>query len=91
MTLKRKIQHTRLFSDTEKIELLVRLDELSAEDRRALEETIDGFDTNYAASVDALKDDVQKGFTALNQDVSEEEKAQMKDAVMATQLGLWLL
>lgn len=91
MTLKRKIQHTRLFSDTEKIELLVLLDELSAEDRRALEETIDGFDAKYVSSAGALKDDVQKGLTALNHDLSEEEKVQMEDAVMATQLGLWLL
>lgn len=90
-TVKKKIQKTRLFSDAEKIELLVRLDELTADDQRVLEETIDGFDATYVASVGALKDGVQHGLAALNQDLSEEEKAQTKDAVMATQLGLGLL
>ncbi len=91
IALKKKIQHTRLLSDAEKIELLVRFDELSYDDRKALEETIEGFDTQYAASSGVLKDEMQKGIAVLQEDVSEEEKVQTEDAIAVTQLGLGLL
>lgn len=90
-TLKKKIQYTRLFSDVEKIELLVRLDELSGGDRNVLEETIDGFDAKYTASVGSLAHDIDKGLTSLDQSLSEEEKAQIGDATLAVKAGLGML
>jgi len=90
-TLKKKIQHTRLFSDVEKIELLVKLDELSDGDRNVLEETIDGFDAKYTASVGSLTDHINKGLTSLDQSLSEEEKAQMEEATLAVKVGLGML
>lgn len=91
ITVKKKIQHTRLFSDTEKIELLVRLDELSGSDLLATEEAIDGFDAKYTTSVYTLTDSIDKGITSLDHNLSEQEKAQMADAALVVKAGLGIL
>lgn len=90
-TVKKKIQHTRLFSDTEKIELLVRLDKLPDSDRLALEEAIDGFDAKYTTSVHTLTDSIDKGITSLDRELSEQEKAQIADAALVVKAGLGML
>lgn len=91
ITVKKKIQHTRLFSDTEKIELLVRFDELSDSDRLALEEAIDGFDATYTTSVASLTHDIDRGIASLDQELSEQEKAQIADAALVVKAGLGML
>lgn len=56
--LKLKIQNTKLFSSEQKIAILVRLDELSPDEKKQTENVIDDFDQSYRAKLRQFKSDV---------------------------------
>ena len=52
LKIRKKIRNTRLFSDSQKIDLLVNLEEASLEDKKKLESGIDMFDREYKISME---------------------------------------
>ncbi len=92
MNLKQKIQKTKLFADSEKIALLVKLDELSVEDKSELESVIDRYDAEYKASVTKLTDELAVGVDKLaSQAKTENQKQNVGDAAASVALGLGIV
>lgn len=89
--LTKKIQKTRLFSDPQKIDLLVKLEDASAEDKRKLEAGIDTFDREYARAVTKHTAQIQSILGHAVKDMSEEERRDNQDAIDEIKLGLAFL
>ena len=95
MTLKsmihKKIQQTRLFSDAQKVSLLVQLADASEEDRQKLEEGIDAFDREYKASMEKRGEEVLELLTTLMKNMSEDERKKNQDTIDEVVMGTALL
>jgi len=85
--VKEKIQSTRLFSDAEKIALLVRWDELLEEEIQKLEKVIDVYDQRYSQLVAGLKHEVEESLGSLGPNDSQE----LEDAQTLIRAGLGTL
>lgn len=91
LTIRKKIQSTRLFIDTQKIELLVRLPEASEAEKRVLEEGIDTFDREYKAAVTKHTQQIRSFLGHATKDLTPEEKKKHQDALDEIAFGLNLL
>ncbi len=87
----KKIQATKLFSDAQKVDLLVAVNEASAEDKQKLEEGIDAFDAAYATAVAKHSAQIQSLLGHVVKDMSEEAKVLNQDAIEEIKLGLAFL
>jgi len=91
LRIRKKIQATRLFSDTQKIELLVKLAEASQEDKKKLEEGIDVFDATYGKAVEKHAQQVRSIIGHLRTELSPDERAQQEEVLDAIDLGFDIL
>ncbi len=89
--LSRKLKNTRLFSDTQKVELFALFPDASEEDARKLEEGIDAFDAEYGKAIEKQAKQVNAAITELFADMPEDEKAQYQDELDEIGMGLALL
>lgn len=87
----KKIQNTRLFSDAQKVKLLVILDDAGKEDVAKLEEGIDTFDREYAKVVVKRGQEIRALLTTIMKDMPEEERKKNQDAIDEMAMGLSLL
>ena len=87
----KKIQQTRLFSDAQKVSLLVQLADASEEDRQKLEEGIDAFDREYKASMEKRGEEVLELLTTLMKNMSEDERKKNQDTIDEVVMGTALL
>lgn len=90
-SLAKKIRDTRLFSDSQKIELLVQLEDASDSDINKLEAGIDVFDHEYSRAVKKHTAQIESILGHAIKDMSEEEKKLNQDALDELKLGLALL
>lgn len=84
----KKIQATRLFSDPQKVDLLVKLEEASEADKKKLEAGIDAFDEAYAKAVVKHTAQIRSVLGHAVKDMSEKEKKFNADAIDEIKLGL---
>jgi len=89
--LSKKIQQTRLFSDAQKVDLLVKLNEASAEDVKKLEAGIDVFDREYKEAIDKRSKEILELLASLLKDMSAEEKKKHQEAIDEMVMGMALL
>lgn len=89
--LSKKIQNTRLFSEAQKVDLLVKLNEASAEDIRKLEAGIDVFDREYKEAIEKRSREILELLGELLKGKSSEEKKKYQDAVDEMVMGMALL
>lgn len=89
--LNKKIQATRLFSDPQKVDLLVKLEDASEEDKKKLEAGIDAFDQAYAKAVVKHSAQIRSILGHAVKDMPEEEKKLNQDAIDELKLGLAFL
>lgn len=87
----KKIQQTRLFSDAQKVSLLVRLADASEEDTRKLGEGIDAFDREYKASMEKRGEEILELITTLMKDMSEEDRKKNQDTIDDIVMGTAIL
>ena len=89
--LRNKIQTTRLFSDPQKVELLVKLEDASEEDQAKLEAGIDVFDREYEKRMVKRKAEMQALLGDMVENMTEEEAKANQDAIVEMVVGLGLL
>lgn len=89
--ISQKIQHTRLFSDAQKVQLLAMLPEASEEDIAKLEQGIDAFDREYALTIDKNTKKMARLLADMFKDSPDEEKKRYAGAVDEISMGLALL
>ena len=89
--LRTKIQNTRLFSDPQKVELLVKLDDASEIDQKKLEAGIDVFDREYEKRMVKRKDEMQVLLGDMVENMTNEEAKLNQEAIAEIVLGLRLL
>jgi len=87
----KKIQATRLFSDGQKVDLLVAVNEASESDKKKLEEGIDEFDQAYAKAVAKHTAQIHSILGHAVKEMTEEEKKLNQDAIDEIKLGLAFL
>ncbi|MEK7533520.1 MAG: hypothetical protein AAB542_03740 [Patescibacteria group bacterium] len=87
----KKIQQTRLFSDAQKVSLLVQLADASEEDKRKLEEGIDAFDREYKATMEKRGEEVLELLTTIMKDMPEEERKKNQDTIDDIVMGTAIL
>ncbi len=73
-TIRKKIKETRLFSDSQKVELLVVLPDASDEDKTKLLAGIEAFDTDYARAVKQGTQKIKSVLGHATKDMTDEEK-----------------
>lgn len=86
-----KIEKTRLFSDPQKIELFVKLDEANEEDQKKLEAGIDIFDREYEKRMAKRKKEMHTLLGEMVEDMTEEEAKLNQDAIAEIVVGMGLL
>lgn len=89
--LRIKIQKTRLFSDAQKVELLVKLEDASEEDQKKLEAGIDVFDREYSKRMAKRKKEMQALLGEMVERMTEEEAKLNQDAIAEMVVGVNLL
>lgn len=89
--IRKKIHDTKLFTDAQKVELLVGLDEITASEKRQLEESIDTFDLEYRQAVDKHTQQVRSLLGHLTKHMTDEQKKKHQDTLDEIELGLSLL
>lgn len=87
----KKIQQTRLFSDAQKVSLLVQLTDASKEDKQKLEDGIDAFDREYKATMERRGEEVLELLTTIMKDMPEEERKKNQDTIDEIVMGTALL
>jgi hypothetical protein len=87
----KKIQATRLFSDAQKIELLVLLWDASEADKKKLEAGIDAFDAQYEKAVAKGRQKIKSVLGHVEKDMNPAEKAENQAALDQLSLGLAFL
>lgn len=87
----KKIQATRFFSDAQKVDLLVALNDASEADKKKLEAGIDVFDREYEKSVKKHSAQIQSILGHAVKDMTEEERKLNQDAIDEIKLGLAFL
>lgn len=95
MTLKsmihKKIQQTRLFSDAQKVRLLVQLADASKEDKQKLEEGIDAFDREYKTSMEKRGEEILERLSDFVKDMPEEDRKKNQDTIDDIVMGTAIL
>lgn len=91
LRIRKKIQASRLFGDTQKVDLLVQLEEASDEDKKKLEEGIDVFDREYEAAIKKHSQQVRSLLGHAVKNMSDAEKKAHQEALDTVDFGLALL
>ncbi len=89
--LRNKIQKTRLFSDPQKIDLLVKLEDASEADQQKLEAGIDVFDREYEKRMAKRKEEMQVLLGDMVEDMTDEEAKVNQKAIAEIVVGMSLL
>lgn len=89
--IRKKIQSTRLFSDPQKIELLVRLENASDEDVRRLEEGIDAFDAAYNTALAMQGQRIKTILDDITAGASADDLRRNQSAIDEVRMGMTLL
>lgn len=87
----KKIQATRLFSDAQKVQLLVQLADASEEDKAKLEEGIDAFDREYKEAMGKRGEEILELLTTIMKDMPEEERKKNQDTIDEIVMGTAIL
>lgn len=87
----KKIQATRLFSDAQKVQLLVQLADASEEDKKKLEEGIDAFDREYKDAMGKRGEEILELLTTIMKDMPEEERKKNQDTIDEIVMGTAIL
>ena len=87
----KKIQATRLFSDAQKVQLLVQLADASQEDKQKLEEGIDAFDREYTDTMGKRGEEILELLTTIMKDMPEEERKKNQDTIDEIVMGTAIL
>ena len=80
-----------MFSDAQKVSLLVQLADASEEDKRKLEEGIDAFDREYKATMEKRGEEVLELLTTIMKDMPEEERKKNQDTIDDIVMGTAIL
>ena len=86
--LKHKIQHTTLFSDEDKVAILIAVDTYSADDIKALEGIIDEFDTKHQDAVSEYKKSVYGVLDTIVAKASPTDKKRFQNASSDVRTGV---
>ncbi len=89
--LRNTIQKTRLFSDAQKVDLLVKLDDASEADQKKLEAGIDVFDHEYTKRMAKRKTEMQALLGEMVEGMTEEEAKLNQEAIAEIVVGMGLL
>lgn len=89
--VRNKIAQTRLFSDAQKVELLVKLDDASETDQKKLEAGIDVFDREYEKRMAKRKAEMQALLGEMVDGMTDEEAKHNQEAIAEMVVGLGLL
>ncbi|GEM_PF-709709 len=87
----KKIQATRLFSDAQKVQLLVQLTDASEDDKKKLEEGIDAFDREYKEAMGKRGEEILELLTMIMKDMPEEERKKNQDTIDEIVMGTAIL
>lgn len=87
----KKIQKTRLFSDAQKVQLLVQLADASEEDKWKLEAGIDAFDKEYKEAMEKRGEEILELLTTIMNDMPEEERKKNQDTIDEIVMGTAIL
>jgi hypothetical protein len=90
-TIYKKIQQTKLFSDAQKVEVLVAVADASPEDIAKLEAGIDVFDEQYRNAIEKHVAQIQSLLGHTVKDMTPEEKKEQQAALRTIGTGLGLL
>jgi hypothetical protein len=90
-TIYKKIQQTKLFSDAQKVEVLVAVADASPEDIAKLEAGIDVFDEQYGNAIAKHVAQIQSLLGHTVKDMTPEEKKEQQAALRTIGTGLGLL
>lgn len=90
-SLCKKIRDTKLFSDSQKVDLLAALDDATDADKKKLEAGIDAFDREYAKAVKKRTDQIRSILGHAVKDMTVDEKKKNQDAIDEIKLGLAFL
>lgn len=91
MNLKQKIKDTVLFSDEDKIVILIAVDRYSAEDIKALEAIIDEFDDKHQEAISEYKKSVYGVLDDIVQKAKPQDKKRFQDASSTIRSGVDML
>lgn len=89
--VRKKIQQTRLFSDAQKVELLVRLDDASETDQKKLEAGIDVFDREYEKRMAKRKEEMHALLGEMVETMTDDEAKANQESIAEMVVGLGLL
>lgn len=91
LMINKKIQATKLFTDAQKVDILVALADASDEDRAKLEAGIDAFDAQYSSAITKHAQQIRSILGHTTKDMSPEEKKQHEEALRVVDVGLGIL
>lgn len=91
LRINKKIQATKLFSDAQKVDVLVAMAEASEEDKAKLEAGIDAFDREYQAAITKHTQQIRSLLGHTTKDMSPEEKKKHEESLGLINAGLGLL
>lgn len=89
--ISKKIQATKLFSDAQKVDVLVALTDASEADKAKLEAGIDAFDEQYAKAIEKHAQQIKSILGHALNHASPEEKTAQEEALQVINTGLGLL
>jgi hypothetical protein len=91
LMISKKIQSTRLFSDAQKVAVLVAFVEASDADKKKLEAGIDAFDKEYATTVAKHTQQIKSVLGHIHKNAPAQGKADQQEAQDKIDLGLAML
>lgn len=91
LTIYKKIQNTKLFSDAQKVALLVAIVDATDEDKAKLGAGIDEFDTRYDNAIKKHTAQIQSLLGHTLKDLTPEEKKAQETALRSIRAGFGLL
>jgi len=91
LKINKKIQATKLFTDAQKVDILVALADASDEDKAKLEAGIDAFDQHYSSAIAKHAQQIRSILGHTTKDMPPEEKKQYEEALRVVDVGLGIL
>ncbi len=89
--ISKKIQATKLFSDAQKVDVLVALADASEADKAKLEAGIDAFDEQYEKTIAKHTQQIKSILGHALKDAMPEDKKAQEEALQVVTTGLGLL
>lgn len=87
----KKLKETRLFSDSQKVQIFALLPDASEEDMKKLEAGIDTFDAKYREAVNGKSEAIQTMLDDAVEQMDAEDLQKNQEAIDEISLGLALL